>query len=126
MNHYLRHILTSEDDRDPGFAGLVKIVLALAALASLIIAAVLPLTLGRNDLWVLVTTVFQMSILCGISLFLTYRNMLWTGRVLLPVTTDGCCLFDNRERARKRVVFYNNPAAGVAEIPCSELQKVES
>ena len=37
MNHYFRHILTSEDDKDPGFVRLVKIVLAFATLASLLI-----------------------------------------------------------------------------------------
>ena len=86
MNHYFRHILTSEDDKDPGFVRLVKIVLAFATLASLMIANALTLTLRRNDLWVFLTTVLSMSILCGISLFLACRNVLWTGRVLLPVT----------------------------------------
>ena len=128
MNHYFRRIHTSEDDKDPGFVRLVKIVLAFATLASLMIASVLTLTLGRNDLWVLVTTVLSMSILCGISLFLVCRNVLWTGRVLLPVTilTAVAFLAIESESGKGSCPTMVLPRACVAEIPCIELQKVES
>ena len=128
MNHYFRRIHTSEDDKDPGFVRLLKIVLAFATLASLLIASVLTLILRRNDLWVLVTTVLSMSILCGISLFLACRNVLWTGRVLLPVIILTAVTFlaiegEPRKGSCPTMIL---PRTCVAEIPCSELQKVES
>jgi hypothetical protein len=93
-----------------------------------LIAAVSTLTLGRNDLWVLVPTVLSMSILCGISPFLAYRNVLWPGRVLLPVTilTAVAFLAIESELGKGSCSTMILPRACVAEIPCSELQKVES
>jgi len=86
MYHYFRQILTSEDDQNPDFISLVRVVLTLSTVALTIIAIVLALTLKNISLWKSVGVIFTMAILSGISLFFSYRNILWPGKALLPLT----------------------------------------
>jgi GAF domain-containing protein len=93
MKHYFRHILTSEDDQDTGFINLVRVVLILSTMALTIIAIVLALTPKDNSLWRSVGVISTMAILSGISLFLSYRNILWPGKALLPLIILGGVTF---------------------------------
>ena len=86
MNDYFKNIFSSENDQDPGFITLVRVVLTLSTVATAIIAVVLALTLKKASLWTSVGVVFTIAILSGLSLFFAYRNILWPGKAVLPLT----------------------------------------
>ena len=93
MFNYFKNLFTSENDKDPGFISLVRVVLVLSTVALAIIAIVLALTPKNISLWRSVGVIFTMTILSGISLFLSYRNILWPGKALLPLTILGGVTF---------------------------------
>lgn len=85
MFNYFKNLFSSENDRDPGFSRLVRIVLTLSTVATAIIAIVLALTLKSDSSWTSVGIIFTIAGLSGTSLFLSYRNILWPGKALLPL-----------------------------------------
>jgi len=85
MFNYFKSILSTENDRDPGFVRLVRIVLVVSTVAPAVIAIVVALTLKKANLWASVGVIATLAVLSGFSLFLTYRNVLWPGKVVLPL-----------------------------------------
>ena len=94
MNNYFRNIISTEYDQDPAFIRLVRIVLAITALAATLGAVVYALT-GVNTpyTWLAVSVIFAIALTAAISFFLTFRNILWPGKVLFPLVFYAAIIF---------------------------------
>jgi GAF domain-containing protein len=99
MLNYFKSILFSRSDQDPAYINLVQIVLLIATLAFFAIAVVLIFPL-QNTEWTTVWFALIVAILSGLSLYFSYHNVLWPGKLVLPlagllavtaiaVTSDG-------------------------------------
>jgi PAS domain S-box-containing protein len=85
MIHYFKTILSSEYDRDPGFIRLVRVILSLSTLTALVMAVIEAISMQPADALRFVSIIGALAVLSGISFLLTYRNILWPGKILFPV-----------------------------------------
>jgi len=94
MTNYFRNIVSTEYDQDPSFIRLVRIVLAISALAATFGGVVYAIT-GSNTpvTWLAVSVVFAIALTAAISFFLTFRNILWPGKVLFPLVFYAAIIF---------------------------------
>jgi signal transduction histidine kinase len=94
MISYFKNIVSTEYDQDPSFIRLVRIVLAISALAATLGGVVYAIT-GSNTpvTWLAVSVVFTISLTAAISLYLTFRNILWPGKVLFPLVFYAAIIF---------------------------------
>jgi len=84
MMNWLRNLIISENDQDPRFISLVRIVLGISTIAAL--AIVVGVFLFSDDVpWVSLGIVTGIGILTLLFLGLTYREILWPGKLFLPV-----------------------------------------
>ncbi len=84
MLNYFRNLVSSENDQDPSWIRLVRVVLTVATVATAGIAILEVLFSGK-----IVNGFFGaliLAVLSGAALLLTYRGILWPGRVLLPLS----------------------------------------
>ena len=94
MINYFRNIISTEHDQDPAFVRLIRIVLAISALAATLGAVVYAITRGNSTyLWLGVSVVFAIALTAAISFFLTFRNILWPGKVLFPLVFYAAIIF---------------------------------
>ena len=94
MLNYLKNIISTEYDQDPSFIKLVRVVLAVTALAATLGAVVYALT-GTNTPVTLraVTVVFAIALTATMAFILTFRNILWPSKVLFPLIFYGAIIF---------------------------------
>ena len=86
MFNYLKDLISTEYDQDPAFIRLVRVVLAVTALAAALGAIVYALTSSHTPvMWRAVSMIFAISITAVVALLLTFRKILWPGKVLLPL-----------------------------------------
>ena len=86
MFNYLKDLISTEYDQDPAFIRLVRVVLVVTALATALGAIVYALTGSHTPvMWRAVSMIFAISITAAVALLLTFRKILWPGKVLLPL-----------------------------------------
>ena len=84
MLNYFKGIPFSKNDQDPAYIKLVQIVLVIATVAFVAITLVLVFPL-QDTQWTTVVGAGIVAILSGVSLYYSYRKVLWPGKVLLPL-----------------------------------------
>lgn len=82
MINYLKNIFTSDYDHDPAFVRLIRIVLSASTVLAVPIAIAM---MFANHPASSVTIVFMVALLSAVSLFLSYRNILWFGKAVFPL-----------------------------------------
>ncbi len=85
MRNWLRDILFSEYDQDPRFITLVRTVLGVATAGAFGITTGLILFPVDEILWLQTGIVFSIGLMALLLLGLTYRKILWPGKLFLPV-----------------------------------------
>ena len=84
MLNYFKELLSSENDQDPSWVRLVRVVLTFATLAMLVIASIDGLTnLGHEGTGLYAELI--LALLSGMALFYAYRNIYWPGKLLVPL-----------------------------------------
>lgn len=126
MSNYFKNIIASAYDRDPGFIRLMKIVLAVAAVI-LAILSVFVFTIRSGPAIKLVAAVtLALAIMAGVAFFLTYRQILWPGKILVPLaalvgvvfmTAAGNGLHDPAIVGFSAVIVVTSLLAGQRAIP---------
>ena len=86
MKDWFRNILFSDYDQDPRFIILVRTVLGIAAVSGLGMAISLSLFPVAKINWLTVGIVFSIDFLTFLFLGLTYRQILWPGKLFLPLS----------------------------------------
>jgi len=86
MKDWFRNILFSDYDQDPRFIILVRTVLGIAAVSGLGMAISLSLFTVAKVNWLTVGIVFSIDFLTFLFLGLTYRQILWPGKLFLPLS----------------------------------------
>lgn len=85
MRNWLNNFLYSpEEDNDPGFLRVLRTVLTISLVGSLLVLAALILTNPNTQ----TTTILALSTITAfsaIALILTARNILWPGKILIPL-----------------------------------------
>ena len=82
---WFRELIINESDQDPRFVVLVRTVLGVSAIASIGIVLGLFLFPGSETQWITIGIVSSISILTLIFLGLSFRQILWPGKLLLPL-----------------------------------------
>jgi len=85
MKNWFRNILFSDYDQDPRFIILVRTVLIVAAVSGLGMAISLSLFPVAKINWLTVGIVFSIDFLTFLFFGLTYRHILWPGKLFLPL-----------------------------------------
>jgi transcriptional regulator with GAF, ATPase, and Fis domain len=81
----LRNVLSSENDQDPSFVMLVRSILIIASIGSAVLSIVQAFAVKEPNDWATVFAIGIITIISGISLLLSYRNILWPGKLLFPI-----------------------------------------
>ena len=83
MFNYFRNILSAANDKDPASVRLLRVVLT----ASVLAAAAAGILLFLTDFKLGIGTIgaATLSLLTGVLLFLSFRNLYWPGRLLMPL-----------------------------------------
>jgi len=84
MKDWFRKILFSEYDQDPRFIALVQIILGVSAFSAIGIAISLLATREYSENSITVNIVFTIATFSLVFLGLTFRSMLWPGKLFLP------------------------------------------
>ena len=87
MLNWLQSFFSSEDDQDPSFITLVRTILIIATVGSAALVVSQAFAVRNPGDWATVYAIAIISLISGISLFLTYRNLLWPGKLLFPALT---------------------------------------
>ncbi|MGB7876861.1 MAG: GAF domain-containing protein [Anaerolineales bacterium] len=87
MLNWLRNIFSSENDQDPSFITLVRTVLIIATVGSTALAFSQSLAVREPNDWATVYAIAIITLISGTSLFFSYRNILWPGKLLFPTLT---------------------------------------
>jgi GAF domain-containing protein len=85
MKNWFRAFLFTGNDQDPSFITLVRIVLGIAAISGLGMAIGLSLFTVAKINWLTVSIVFSIDFLTILFFGLTYRQILWPGKLFLPI-----------------------------------------
>lgn len=84
MRNWLYNFLYSEEDNDPGFVRVVRTVLMISLVGAILVLAALILTNPDTQ----ITTTLALStiiVFSAIALILSGRNVLWPGKILMPL-----------------------------------------
>jgi len=84
MIHWLQHLLVSEDDKDPNFIRLLRIILGIVLVFLLLIAfAQSGILFGslQSDILAILTL---MAIITGVCIYLLSKDVLWPGKLFIP------------------------------------------
>lgn len=87
MINWLRDIISSENDQDPSFIKLVRTILIFATTGSAVLAVSQTFVVKETNDWNIVITIATISSISGISLLLSYRNVIWPGKLIFPILT---------------------------------------
>lgn len=87
MINWFRNALSSEDDQDPAFVALVKTILIIATVSSASLVISQAFAVKEPNDWATVFAIAIITLMSGISLFLSYRKILWPGKLLVPIIT---------------------------------------
>lgn len=87
MLNWLRNAIASENDRDPSFVTLVRTILIIATIGSVALAISQSFAVKEPNDWATVFAIAIISVVSGISLVLSYRGILWPGKLLFPALT---------------------------------------
>ena len=87
MVNWFRKALSLENDKDPSFITLVRTVLTIATIGGVALSVFQVFQVKESNDWAIVFAIAIIAVLAGISLFLSYRNIIWPGKLLLPATT---------------------------------------
>ena len=87
MLNWLQNFFSSEDDQDPSFISLVRTILIVATVGSAALVVSQASSVRDSNDWATIYALTLILLISGISLFLTYRNMLWPGKLLFPAIT---------------------------------------
>lgn len=87
MLNWLQNVFSSENDRDPSFVTLVKTILIIATVGSAALVVSQAFAVRDPEDWATVFAIALISLISGVSLFLTFRNILWPGKLLFPALT---------------------------------------
>lgn len=83
----LQNIFASESDQDASFVTLVRTILVIATVGSIALTISQSFATRSPNDWATVYTLAIIALISGASLFLSYRNILWPGKLLFPVLT---------------------------------------
>jgi len=94
MFSYFKNVISTEYDRDPAFIRLVRVILAVTALAATLGAVVYALTgVDTPVTWQAVSVIFAIALTATVAFVLTFRNILWPGKVLFPLVFYAAVIF---------------------------------
>jgi len=84
MLNRLRAIFSSENDQDPSSVTLVRTILIIATVGSATLVVSQSIAVRGPGGWFTVFAIAIITIMAGTSLFLSYRMVLWPGKLLVP------------------------------------------
>jgi GAF domain-containing protein len=87
MFSYFKSLISDEYDSDPGFIRLVRIVLAVAAIATVAISIIVIVTQKGTYMEINAAVTMTMAVMAGVSFFLSFHQILWPSKVVLPLVT---------------------------------------
>jgi GAF domain-containing protein len=80
-------ISVPENDQDPSFTALVRTILIIATIGSVALSVSQAFAVKEPNDWATVIAIAFISLMSGSSLLLSYRNILWPGKILFPALT---------------------------------------
>ena len=86
MLNWLQKVFSSENDRDPSFVALVRTILIITIVGSAALA-IFQAFFAARELNATVFSIAIITLISGVSLILSYRNILWPGKLLVPALT---------------------------------------